>query len=76
MGESWHNSHHADPTGARHGVRRGQLDMSARLIWLFEKLGWATDVRWPRAEHLARKLNPGYTAAPRGFGKPGDASPS
>ena len=20
MGESWHNSHHADPTGARHGV--------------------------------------------------------
>ena len=29
MGESWHNSHHADPTGARHGVRRGQLDMSA-----------------------------------------------
>ncbi|MEU7785515.1 acyl-CoA desaturase [Amycolatopsis sp. NPDC049159] len=70
MGESWHNSHHADPTGARHGVRRGQLDMSARLIWLFEKLGWATDVRWPRPEHLARKLNPGYTAAPRGFGKP------
>ncbi|MEU4519083.1 acyl-CoA desaturase [Amycolatopsis sp. NPDC024027] len=69
MGESWHNSHHADPTGARHGVRHGQLDMSARLIWLFEKLGWATDVRWPRAEHLARKLNPGYTAAPRGFGR-------
>jgi stearoyl-CoA desaturase (delta-9 desaturase) len=69
MGESWHNSHHADPTGARHGVRRGQLDMSARLIWLFEKLGWVTDVRWPRVEHLARKLNPGYTTAPRGFGR-------
>jgi stearoyl-CoA desaturase (delta-9 desaturase) len=60
MGESWHNSHHADPTGARHGVRRGQLDMSARLIWLFEKLGWATDVRWPKPDRLARKLNPGY----------------
>ncbi|MGC7097712.1 acyl-CoA desaturase [Amycolatopsis lurida] len=58
MGESWHNSHHADPTGARHGVRRGQLDISARLIWAFEKLGWATDVRWPRPERLARKLNP------------------
>ncbi|WIX92071.1 acyl-CoA desaturase [Amycolatopsis sp. DG1A-15b] len=70
MGESWHNSHHADPTCARHGVRRGQLDMSARLIRLFEKLGWATDVRWPRPEHLARKLNPGYAPAPRGFGKP------
>ena len=56
MGESWHNSHHADPTGARHGVRRGQLDMSARLIWAFERFGWATEVRWPKPERLARKL--------------------
>jgi stearoyl-CoA desaturase (delta-9 desaturase) len=47
MGESWHNSHHADPTCARHGVLRGQLDPSARLIWLFEKAGWLEDVRWP-----------------------------
>jgi stearoyl-CoA desaturase (delta-9 desaturase) len=39
FGESWHNSHHADPTGARHGVLRGQIDPGARLIWLFEKLG-------------------------------------
>jgi stearoyl-CoA desaturase (delta-9 desaturase) len=42
MGESWHNSHHADPTCARHGVRRGQLDISARVIWAFEKLGWVS----------------------------------
>ena len=28
---------------------RGQVDSSARVIWVFEKLGWATDVRWPRA---------------------------
>ena len=56
FGESWHNSHHADPTGARHGVRRGQLDISARIIWIFEKLGWATKVRWPKPERLARKL--------------------
>ncbi|MEU4674656.1 acyl-CoA desaturase [Amycolatopsis sp. NPDC023774] len=69
MGESWHNSHHADPTGARHGVRRGQVDISARIIWLFEKAGWATDVRWPKPERLARKLNPGYTSAPRGLGR-------
>jgi stearoyl-CoA desaturase (delta-9 desaturase) len=54
MGESWHNLHHADPTCARHGVRRGQLDMTARLIWIFEKLGWAHDVRWPTARRLAR----------------------
>jgi stearoyl-CoA desaturase (delta-9 desaturase) len=55
MGESWHNLHHADPTCARHGVLRGQIDSSARVIWIFEKLGWATDVRWPREDRLAAK---------------------
>lgn len=54
FGESFHNLHHADPTAARHGVLRGQLDESARLIWFFEKMGWATDVRWPKAERLSR----------------------
>ncbi len=54
FGESWHNMHHADPTAARHGVLRGQLDSSARTIWLFEKFGWATDVRWPKPERLAK----------------------
>jgi stearoyl-CoA desaturase (delta-9 desaturase) len=56
FGESWHNSHHADPTCARHGVQRGQIDISARLIRVFEKLGWATHVRWPRPERSIRKL--------------------
>jgi stearoyl-CoA desaturase (delta-9 desaturase) len=54
FGESWHNMHHADPTAARHGVLRGQLDESARLIWLFEKFGWVYDVRWPKPERLAK----------------------
>ncbi len=56
FGESWHNLHHADPTCARHGVMRGQIDISARLIWMFEKFGWVRDVRWPRPERLAAKL--------------------
>lgn len=56
FGESWHNLHHADPTSARHGVLRGQVDMSARLIWLFEKFGWATNVKWPRPERIQAKL--------------------
>jgi stearoyl-CoA desaturase (delta-9 desaturase) len=55
FGESWHNLHHADPTCARHGVLKGQLDSSARTIWLFEKLGWVSDVRWPNADRLAAK---------------------
>jgi stearoyl-CoA desaturase (delta-9 desaturase) len=53
MGESWHNLHHADPTCARHGVLRGQIDSTARFIWFFEKFGWATEVRWPKADRLA-----------------------
>jgi stearoyl-CoA desaturase (delta-9 desaturase) len=51
-GESWHNLHHADPTCARHGVDKGQIDSSARVISLFEALGWAYDVRWPKKERL------------------------
>jgi stearoyl-CoA desaturase (delta-9 desaturase) len=54
FGESWHNLHHADPTCARHGVQRGQVDISARVIWAFEKLGWAHAVRWPTQRRLAR----------------------
>ncbi len=58
MGESWHNLHHADPTCARHGVLRGQIDISARVIWFFEKLGWARDVKWPDPVRLAAKRRP------------------
>jgi stearoyl-CoA desaturase (delta-9 desaturase) len=54
MGESWHNLHHADPTCARHGIGRGQIDMSARIIWALEKLGWAHTVRWPTTARMAR----------------------
>ncbi len=55
MGESWHNLHHADPTCARHGVLRGQVDSSARVIQLFETLGWAYDVRWPTPDRIAAR---------------------
>jgi stearoyl-CoA desaturase (delta-9 desaturase) len=58
FGESWHNSHHADPTGARHGVLPGQIDPTARLIRVFEGLGWAYDVRWPDHARLdARRVD-------------------
>jgi stearoyl-CoA desaturase (Delta-9 desaturase) len=55
MGESWHNLHHADPTCARHGVLKGQLDTSARIIWALEKVGWIKAVRWPVKERLDMK---------------------
>ncbi|MEU8346064.1 acyl-CoA desaturase [Spirillospora sp. NPDC048832] len=64
FGESWHNLHHADPTCARHGVLKGQIDISARVIWLFEKLGWVWDVRWPDHDRLAARRVTADRAAP------------
>jgi stearoyl-CoA desaturase (delta-9 desaturase) len=55
FGESWHNLHHADPTCARHGALKGQIDQSARVIQWFEKLGWAYSVRWPDTDRLNAK---------------------
>jgi stearoyl-CoA desaturase (delta-9 desaturase) len=55
MGESWHNNHHAFPRSARHGLDRGQVDSSARIIRWFEQLGWATNVNWPDAAQLAAR---------------------
>ncbi|MFC9506243.1 acyl-CoA desaturase [Streptomyces sp. NPDC057002] len=55
FGESRHNLHHADPTSARHGVDRGQIDPSAAFIRLLERLGWVHDVRRPTAERVAAR---------------------
>lgn len=55
FGESWHNLHHADPTSARHGVDRGQLDPSAAFIRLLERLGWVSEVRWPTSARVAAR---------------------
>lgn len=55
LGESWHNIHHAHPSWARHGAMRGMLDPSARLIRIFERVGWARSVRWPNVHDLSPK---------------------
>jgi len=56
FGESWHNLHHVDPTSARHGVLKGQIDLSAEIIRGLEKTGLAHDVRWPKPERIAARL--------------------
>jgi stearoyl-CoA desaturase (delta-9 desaturase) len=63
FGESWHNSHHSDPTCARHGMDKGQLDISARVIALFEWFGWVSDVRWPTRERMDARRAPVPAAA-------------
>jgi stearoyl-CoA desaturase (Delta-9 desaturase) len=58
MGESFHNSHHAFPHSARHGLERGQLDSSAALIDWLARRGWVTGVRGP---DLRRSREPAVT---------------
>jgi stearoyl-CoA desaturase (delta-9 desaturase) len=53
LGDSWHNVHHAHPSWARHGARKGMIDPSARLIRIFESFGWVGKVRWPRPPDVA-----------------------
>jgi stearoyl-CoA desaturase (Delta-9 desaturase) len=55
FGESWHNNHHAFPTSYRHGMRGWQVDISAGVIWVLEKLGLAWDVVRIPPERQARK---------------------
>lgn len=56
FGESWHNFHHSAPASARHGALPHEVDPAARLIYLFEKAGWATKVRWPTSAQLASSV--------------------
>jgi len=55
FGESWHNMHHSDPSCARHGADPYQVDITASLIRVFERLGWATGVHWPDPVRLAAR---------------------
>jgi stearoyl-CoA desaturase (delta-9 desaturase) len=48
FGDAWHNAHHAFPRAARHGIDKGQIDISAEVISMFERLGWATKVHTTR----------------------------
>ncbi len=56
LGESWHSYHHANPSSARHGVLPRQVDLSAGLIRVLERLGWATTVRWPEPARIAASV--------------------
>jgi hypothetical protein len=50
----WHGNAGRLRQDPRHGVGRGRLDPSARIIAILERLGLAHDVRWPTARRLAR----------------------
>lgn len=73
LGESWHNGHHAFPASARHGLRPGQIDLSAGLIALFERTGWATSVRWPDTRRVDERLADQSARRPGAQRDPGTA---
>jgi len=77
FGESWHNLHHAEPTSARHGVLRGQVDISAGIIRTLERTGLAHDVRWPKPDRIAAKLkDPALRRRIPGWVEPEDTTTS
>jgi len=47
MGEGWHNNHHAFPRSARHGLERGEIDVSWLVIRGLQRLRVASMVRLP-----------------------------
>lgn len=55
LGEGWHNTHHAFPTSARHGLRWWQLDASYWVIRVLAFFHLAWNVRLPSKEAQADK---------------------
>lgn len=55
LGESWHHNHHAFPRSASHGLRRREIDPSAMIIALMERVGLARNVVRIPPERQAQK---------------------
>lgn len=56
FGEAWHNNHHAFPTSAKFGLRRGWSDPGWWTVCLLARLGLASDVRQPPDPVIDRRL--------------------
>ena len=55
LGEGWHNTHHAFPTSARHGLRWWQFDVSYWLIRGLACSGWPGRCASRGPKHSLRK---------------------
>lgn len=65
MGEGWHNTHHAFPASARHGLAWWELDVSYWIVRGLAKVGLASQVKVPPAERIAAKRRSSSRAARR-----------
>jgi stearoyl-CoA desaturase (Delta-9 desaturase) len=57
FGESWHNNHHAFPTSAKFGLRRGWTDPGWWTVLVLHRLGLASDVRQPTESLISKRLH-------------------
>ncbi len=58
FGEGWHNTHHAFPTSARHGLAWWKLDINYLTIRAMEILHLARNVRLPSPERIREQRRP------------------
>jgi len=58
MGEGWHNTHHAFPTSARHGLMWWQIDVSYYVIRVLAWLHLVWNIRLPSKESQAALRSP------------------
>lgn len=55
LGEGWHNTHHAFPTSARHGLRWWQIDVSYWVIRSLALVGLAWNLKLPTPQAQAKE---------------------
>ncbi len=55
LGEGWHNTHHAFPASARHGLKWWQFDFSWITIKALEKVGLVWNVKVPDKARIDSK---------------------
>lgn len=55
LGEGWHSGHHAFPRSARHGLLKGQVDLSFILLRVLASIGLASDLYLPSSEAIAQR---------------------
>jgi stearoyl-CoA desaturase (Delta-9 desaturase) len=56
MGEGWHNSHHAFPSSARHGLQWWQVDVSYWIIRALALVGLTWNVKVPTKQAQRSRL--------------------
>ncbi|MEJ2186743.1 MAG: acyl-CoA desaturase [Gemmatimonadota bacterium] len=65
LGEGWHNNHHAYPNSARQGFRRGEIDVTYRILQVLALMHIVWDLREPPPDLLRNARRPGIRAVGR-----------